>query len=136
MKRCPVVHGLARLAEDVAPGACIETQELFEREPAPKPGRAPRGDARGLDWNRAAAAKRIVQRRGRGPAGTGDESRGQVFLQRGFALFEAPSALEERFARKIQIQVDALLRKVRKDLHVRGSAVHRGAISAALAHPV
>ena len=67
-----------------------------------------------------------------GPAAGGDHGGGQRFLQRRIALVFAPAALEQRLARGVDVEREAVGGQVGVDAHIGPLGVHIRAHAAAL----
>ncbi len=80
--------------------------------------------------------QRAASVRSAAPAGGGQHRRGECFLQRRVALVLAPAALEQRFARGIDIQRGAGGGQVQHQLQVRRVRVHIRPLAGALAQLV
>ncbi|KAG1244279.1 hypothetical protein G6F65_021898 [Rhizopus arrhizus] len=78
--------------------------QAFETERARDARGHAQGDPGRLDQDGPRPAERVQQRRRRVPACQGQHAGRQVFAQRGFALVQAPAALEQGFAGGSQVQ--------------------------------
>ena len=91
------------------------------------PGAMSAAVERGLDRDRAGAAHRVEQRRAGRPSGQREHAGREVLAQRRDVGVAPPAALEQRLARRVEIERRLALGEVRVDAHVRPLLVDRGA---------
>ncbi|KAG1171294.1 hypothetical protein G6F35_017099 [Rhizopus arrhizus] len=101
--------------------------QAFETERARDARGHAQGDPGRLDQDGPRPAERVQQRRRRVPACQGQHAGRQVFAQRGFALVQAPAALEQGFAGGIQVQGGRVARQEQVNAGVRAHRVDAGA---------
>ena len=73
----------------------------------------------GFNGNGARSAEWINQGQFRFPAGKRQQRGGEVFLQRGFAVLEAPAALKEGFACEINVKAHMIKGEVGLNAYIR-----------------
>ena len=116
---------VARALADSLPRRTVVPRELLETEGALQSRRDVRGGERRFDRDRAGAAHRVEQRRARRPAGEREHAGGEILAQRRHVDVTPPAALEQRFARRVEIERRLALGEVGVDAHVRPLLVDR-----------
>ncbi|MNI56375.1 hypothetical protein D3C73_1113720 [compost metagenome] len=120
----------------VAPAVGVVVAQPFKTERARNAGRHAKRNPGRFDQDSARPAERVQQRRGGVPAGQGQHAGRQVFAQRRFALVQPPAALEQRFARRVQVQRSRMAGQEQVDARVRTHRVDAGAFALQLAQAV
>ena len=121
------VHRGAGVLLHLTPEVEVEPFEVLEVE-APVEARSHvGGDRSRFDRDRARTAEGIHEGLLGRPPGEHQERRGEVLLERRFAVLEPPAALEERLAGEVDVEAHVVEREVGLDPDVRAPAVHRGA---------
>ena len=122
--------------DQALPNVVLEGQQFLKTKAPLQTRRDAASDLRRFDREGAAAAAGVVQRHGGVPATGGDHGRGQGFLQRRVAFVGAPAALEQGFARGVDVQRERFGRDVGVNAHVGPGGVHVGALTALVAKAV
>ena len=135
-RRSGFVFQVTGFFDQALPNVVLEGEQFLETKAPLQTRRDAAGDLRRFDRNGAAAAAGVVQRDGGVPATGGDHGRGQGFLQRRIAFVGAPTALEQRLARGVDVQREGFGRHVGINAHVGPGGVHIGTLTAFVAKAV
>ena len=118
------------------PLAGVEGIQLLEREAPPHSGRDVPRHERSLHQERAAPAHRIEQRLLRGPARQPQNAGREILAQGRLGGGRAKPALEERLARRVEIEGHVLVVQKRVNADIRPARVHVGTGAGGLAEAI
>ena len=134
-----VGHRRLRLLLDQLPERRLVERQLLDAELPLQSCRTATGDLRGLDDDGACAAEEVHQRDCRIPVRQRQQAGRQVLLERCLALRLAvgpPAALEERFARQVEVEQGSAFLQEQRHPYVRPRGVDRWTVAGAVAQPV
>ena len=119
-------HAVACALADALPRRTVVPGQLLKAERALEPRREIGSPERRLDRDRARAAHRVEQRRAGSPSAKREHARGEILAQRRDVGVPSPAALEQRLARRVEIERRLAFGQVGVHAHVRPLLVDRG----------